>query len=207
MWIKDAKCKEDIIQTKTAQNTSQGNADASTTTAKASDQIIYKITVTNKGLKATDYTITENLADVLQYSSLENKGGATLTKDTSGSQDTETLLVWPKVTLNPGETQTRVFSVKLQSTISPKATGTGNPNSYDCKMTNTFGNSVTINVDCPTQKQAIEQTVAQLPHTGPGENMLFAGITFAVVAFFYARSRQLKKEVRLIRRDFNSGTI
>ena len=54
---------------------------------------------------------------------------------------------------------------------------------------------------------AIEQTVTQLPHTGPGENMLFAGITFAVVAFFYARSRQLKKEVRLIRRDFNSGTI
>ena len=207
LWIKDAKCKEDIIQTKTAQNTSQGNADASTTTAKASDQIIYKITVTNKGLKATDYTITENLADVLQYASLENKGGATLTKDTSGSQDTETLLVWPKITLKPGETQTRVFSVKLQSTISPKATGTGNPNSYDCKMTNTFGNSVTINVDCPAQKQAIEQTVAQLPHTGPGENMLFAGITFAVVAFFYARSRQLKKEVRLIRRDFNSGTI
>ena len=37
--------------------------------------------------------------------------------------------------------------------------------------------------------------------------MIFAGVVFAVVAYFYARSRQMKKEVRLIRRDLNAGTI
>jgi hypothetical protein len=29
----------------------------------------------------------------------------------------------------------------------------------------------------------------------------------AVVVFFYARSRQLGKEVRLVRKEFNSGVI
>ena len=207
IWVKDDKCSAEIVQTKTAQNSSQNNTDASTVTAKASDQIIYKINVTNRGLRETEYTIQENLADVLEYASLENPGGGTLTDDTSSTQTTtKTLLVWPKVTLKPGETQTRVFTVKLASSIATKATGTGNPNSYDCTMTNAFGNTISIPVDCPVQKQ-VQTVVAELPHTGPGENIVFASVLFAVVAFFYARSRQLKKEVRLIRRDFNAGTI
>lgn len=207
LWIKDSKCKEDIVQTKTAQNASQNDADATTVTAKSSDRIIYKITVTNKGLDSSKYTIKEDLTDVLQYATIDNNGGGTLTKDTSGSQDTDTLLTWPEITLKPGESQTRIFSVKLLDTIPAKPTGTSDPSSYDCKMVNTFGNSVSIDVECPVQKQIVEQTVAELPHTGPNENMIFAGILFAIVTFFYARSRQLKKEVRLIRRDFNAGTI
>ena len=137
-------------------------------------RIVYKINVTNKGLKATEYTIKEDLADVLQYASLENTGGGTLTDDNSSDGiATKTLLTWPKVTLKPGETQTRIFSVKLASTIAAKGAGTGNPNSYDCVMTNTFGNTVNVNVDCPVQKK-VESVVAQLPHTGPNENIAFA---------------------------------
>lgn len=86
-------------------------------------------------------------------------------------------------------------------------TGVSDRSSYDCKMINTFGNSVSINIDCPVQKQVVERTVAELPHTGPRENMIFAGVIFSIVAYFYARSRQVKKEVRLIRRDLNAGTI
>ncbi|TWP20525.1 hypothetical protein EUA66_04625, partial [TM7 phylum sp. oral taxon 349] len=92
-------------------------ADATTIAAKATDQIVYKINVTNKGLKATEYTIKEDLADVLQYASLENTGGGMLIDDNSSDGiATKTLLTWPKVTLKPGETQTRIFSVKLAST-------------------------------------------------------------------------------------------
>ena len=77
----------------------------------------------------------------------------------------------------------------------------------DGRLDNTFGNNTSINVDCPPEKQIVEQTVGQLPHTGPRENMIFAGIVFAVVVYFYTRSRQVKKEIRLIRRDLNAGTI
>lgn len=74
-------------------------------------------------------------------------------------------------------------------------------------MINDFaGNSTTVNIDCPAPK-VVEQVVTQLPHTGASANMIFAGIVAAIVAYFYARSRQLKKEVRLIRRDLNAGTI
>jgi len=37
--------------------------------------------------------------------------------------------------------------------------------------------------------------------------MIFAGIVASVVTFFYFRSRQLNKEVRLIRKDAIAGTL
>jgi hypothetical protein len=42
---------------------------------------------------------------------------------------------------------------------------------------------------------------------GVGHDLLFGGIVAAVVVYFYARSRQLGKEVRLVRREFNAGTL
>jgi hypothetical protein len=86
------------------------------------------------------------------------------------------------------------------------AQGVSDTTSYDCTIVNVYGNDVTVKVDCPAPK-VVEQTVNQLPHTGPTENMIFAGIVLAVVVYFYARSKQLNKEVRLIRRDFNAGLI
>ena len=73
-------------------------------------------------------------------------------------------------------------------------------------MTNAFGNTVDVPVACETPK-LIEQTTQELPKTGPGENLLFAGVVGSVVTFFWARSRQLGREVKLIRKDFNMGTI
>ena len=67
---------------------------------------------------------------------------------------------------------------------------------------------INVPVNCPAAKEIVEQTVVkQLPSTGPGENMLFAGGLLVIVTFFWARSRQLGKEVRLVRKDFSSGTI
>jgi hypothetical protein len=37
--------------------------------------------------------------------------------------------------------------------------------------------------------------------------MIAAGAVLALVVYFYARARQMKKEVRLIRKDLNAGTI
>ena len=73
-------------------------------------------------------------------------------------------------------------------------------------MTNAFGNTVNIPVACETPK-LVEGVTQELPKTGPGENLLFAGMVGTVVTFFWARSRQLGREVKLIRKDFNMGTI
>ena len=197
VWVKDEKCSASVIETKTANNQSQ-NGNAIDTTAKPSDRIIYSINVENKGLAPATVTIQEQLDDVLEYATVINNGSGNLA---------DGVLTWPAITLKPGEKQTRMFTVQVLEKIPAMGRGVSDPSSYDCKMTNTFGNSVNINIECPVEKLIVEQTTAELPHTGPTENMVIAGGLLAVVAYFYARSRQIKKEVRLIRRDFNAGTI
>lgn len=200
IWIKDEKCSGSVLQTKVARNVTQGDVDATKTAAKALDQITYTLNIQNVGKAPIDVPIVENLADVLEYATLSEPG--------DGKYDSaEKTLTWPTVSLKPGEKQSRIFTVRMMETIPAMNQGTSNKTSYDCKMTNTFGNAIDVGVECPVQKQFVEQTAAELPHTGPRENMIFAVIVFSIVTYFYARSRQLKKEVRLIRRDFNAGTI
>lgn len=194
-----ADCVPAVAESKEAINITNDGKDATTVVASANDVIKYTITVTNLGKVDADADFVERLDDVLEYAALADKGG--------GEFDNETqTLSWPSVTLEPGESQSRIFTVKLASTIPAGAEGVSDQASYDCTMINTFGNATEIDVDCPVVK-GVETTVKQLPTTGPTANVIFAGILLAVVAYFYARSRQLKTEVRLIRRDLNSGHL
>lgn len=199
LWIKDEKCAASVVNTKNANNSTQG-IDAVKTTAKSGDKIVYTLNIQNAGKAEADVTVSENLTDVTEYAQVIDLGGGTYNAETK-------TLSWPSFKLAPGKSQTRMFTVQVAETIPAMGTGVSDRTSYDCRMDNAFGNMVSINVDCPIQKQVVEQTVAELPHTGPRENMIFAGVVLAVVAYFYARSRQMKKEVRLIRRDLNAGTI
>lgn len=200
IWIKDAACESDLILSKTATNMTNGDVDATTIVAQASDKIAYTVKVENKGLLPTSASLEERLEDVLQYSSLIDAGGGVFSPTTS-------TLTWPTVELKAGEKQSRTFVIQLQSDIAATNTGTSDGTSYDCVMTNTFGNSIDISVNCPIQKVIVEQIVKELPQTGPRENLIFAGVLLSVVVYFYARTRQTNKEVRLIRRDLNAGTI
>lgn len=199
LWVKDEDCRAKIIATKTAKNLTQNLNDASTAVVNESDKIQYTLTVKNVGNLVTEAPIVENLGDVLEYAQLVDNGGGTLNEKTD-------VLSWSPVVLKPNESQTRAFLVQLVDTIPTTPQGQSDKISYDCRLTNTFGNTVNINVNCPTEK-LIETVVAELPQTGARENLIFAGVILSIVTFFYARARQMKKEVRLIRRDLNSGTI
>jgi len=200
IWVKDEACEANIIMTKSSINMTNGNVDASTVTARSNDKISFTIVSQNKGLASESVTMSENLSDVLEYSTLIDKGGGIFDENTK-------TLSWPAFTLTPGQKQSRTIAVQMLSKIPSTNTGTSNSDSYDCKMINTFGNSVSVNVECAPEKVIVEQVVSELPTTGPRENMIFAGILLAVVVYFYARSRQLGTEVRLIRRNLNTGTI
>lgn len=189
-----------VVVSKTAANITQGNVDATKTTANASDRISFTLTAENKGGTAKDFIFSDTLGDVLEYAKLVDNGGGTFNDQTK-------TLTWPAVSLGAGQKEIRTFTVGVLSEIPATPQGVSDVNSYDCKMQNTFYEAyVTINVNCPAPK-VIEQVVPELPHTGPTENMLFAGLVFAIVTYFYMRSRQLGTEVRLIRRDVNGGTI
>lgn len=188
-----------LVLSKTATNVSQGNVVASTVAAKESDKISYTLTVKNTGGTAKATTIKDSLGDVLEYSTLIDKGGGTF-------DETKKVLSWPEVSIAPGTTQTRTFAIQLLKTIPATPVGQSDPDSYNCLMENMFGNGITIPVTCAPPK-VIERVTTELPKTGPAENMLFAGIVLAVVTYFFLRSRLIGKEVRLIRRDLNVGTI
>jgi hypothetical protein len=177
------------------------NTDATKVTAQGGDRIIFTMSAENTGKIDARLNFSENVTDTLEYATINYNGGSA-TSEVDGAK----VLSWGAMTLKPGEKVTRSFTVKVLDEIPSTARGTSDQGSYDCVMTNTFGTSVSIPVACQAPK-VLEATIEQLPSTGPGENMVFAGIIGSVVTFFYARSRQLAKEVRLIRKDFNSGTL
>jgi hypothetical protein len=199
IWINDHKCIPNIIKTKTATNTSQGFIDATKVNAHVNDQISYTISIKNTGLSPKSVELKESLGDVLQYANIIDEGGGKFNKTTN-------VLQWSNVTLDPKQTQTRTFVVQLLSAIPATATGLSDPTSYDCYMTNVFGNSISIKVDCPTAK-VVEQVVQELPKTGPTENMIFSGVILSIATYFYARARQTKKEVYAIRKEVSIGTF
>jgi len=184
---------------KSARNTSRGNLDATTTVARANDRIVYTLTIRNNGGSAMDATFVDHLDDVVEYATLIDNGGGTF------DQDTKTLS-WPAISLEAGARASRSYTVRLLSTIPSTPVGRSDATSYDCQMDNVFGNGTLVPVQCETPK-VVEKVVAELPRTGPGENMAFAAVVLAVVTFFYYRSKQMNKEVRLIRRDLNTGTL
>jgi uncharacterized repeat protein (TIGR01451 family) len=185
---------------KTATNISQGNVDATKVTAKENDRITFVLQAKNSGGTAKSFTFEDNIGDALEYSKLVANGGGTYNEETR-------MLSWPTISLKPGESQERTFTIQILSTIPATPTGISDPSSYDCKIENAFYTaSLYFPVTCPTPK-VVEQVTTELPKTGPTENMIFAGVVLAVVTFFYFRARQLGTEVRLIRRDINGGTF
>lgn len=199
LWYKDADCAPKVASSKEAKNLSQNNIDATTTTANASDRIQYTISVYNVGKVPATVEFKEELADTLEYATIQDNGAGTF-------DDEAKVLSWDDVVLQPGEKESRSFVVSLVDTIPSTPQGTSDRTSYDCIMTNAFGTTVNVDVNCTTPK-LVEGTIAELPKTGPGENILFAGILATTATFFYARSRTMSKEVRLIRKEFNMGTI
>lgn len=200
LWIKDEKCAPVTIRTKQAVNRTQRSVDAIATTAKPSDVVVYTITLENTGNKAESLSPVEILDDVTEYAQVKDFGGGTY-------DAAKKTLTWPKTTIEPGEKLSYSFAVQVLSSIPLVNRGVSDPSSYDCTMTNSFGNTLNVKVQCPPQKETVEQVVSELPETGPGENMIFAGVLFSVVSYFYARSRQLGKEVRVIRKNVTTGNF
>jgi uncharacterized repeat protein (TIGR01451 family) len=199
-----AGCAPDIELTKTAVNRSQNDINAISKDAKGGDIIVYTITVANKGKVAGTVALDDVLTDSLEYAQLTEPGGGSF-------DNTSKTLSWGTLTVEPGASTTRQFVMTVSNPVPAMPKNQGTPDSYDCIMSNVVRKDgegiIKVPVECPVVKEVVEQTVAELPHTGPTENMIYGGILLALVSYFYARARLMRKEVRLIRRDLNAGTI
>ncbi|HEX6462332.1 MAG TPA: hypothetical protein VFZ58_03610 [Candidatus Saccharimonadales bacterium] len=202
IWYKDEKCKPEYEASKTVANLTQNKSNANDTTANPNDKLQYTLKVKNTGKDSGSYVMRENLADVIEYADVTDAAGGILEKDANGTD----IMTWPTASIKPGQIITKVITVQLKKDVPASPQNVGNPESYNCKMTNSFGNTTNVMVACPPEK-LIENTVKQLPATGPTENVIFSGIILTVVVYFYARSQQINKEVRIVRKEFAAGTI
>ena len=187
-----------IKKTLSVINITQG-ASATSQTAQPLDKLSYTLTTQNSGKTIAQAPISLNLTDALEYSTLIDDGGGVL-------DPTAKTLSWPVTKINPGASEERTFALQIMSQIPSMPTGTSNTSSYDCVMSATFGTNNQINVSCPFIK-GVESIIGDLPATGFIANIVFSSTLLAIVTYFYLRTRQMKKEIRLIRHNLNTGTM
>lgn len=186
------------IFSQSAYNDTQ-NKNATDIVAQASDKITYTFTAKNPTQNQIQSDFKVHVSDILEYAQIIaiNDGGI-INKDRTAVQ-------WSQIQLQPGESKTHTITAKVLHDIPATSQGYSNPNSYDCVATTVFSSVLEITIQCPAPK-IIESLIAALPK--PTILTAIAEASFALIAaFLYFRSRQLKEEVRLIRRDINTGSI
>lgn len=199
LWASDPRCNTDIVKIQNATNISQGFIPASSTVATPGDNISYTIVIKNNGDQTKMVKIEDSLSDILEYAYISDAGGGNFNPDSM-------VLSWPDASLSPHSEQSRTFIVNVLDSIPSTTRGTSDRTSYDCVISNIFGNSINIKLSCPAIK-IVEQIIDQLPTIGPIENIAFAAIALSITTYFYARARQTKKEIKVIRHDATTGLI
>ena len=190
--------KQGLKLSTSAVNINQGFIDATKVTNKPQEQISYTISIENTSQNLVSTDITNNLSDILEYADLIDNGGGYLSKNS--------ILAWPQSNFEPGSLQTRTFVVKLLKDIPATAGGKNNFRSYDCKLTNIFGNTLNVNIECPIPKLA-EQIISSLPRISSITSTIVLAAILLLCAYFYMRAKLIREEVKIIRKDINSGAI
>lgn len=188
-----------ISNSKKVKNVTQKTEYDSSTKAKAGDILEYALTVNNSGnIEQTDYVIQpDTVADILEYADISSHAGANYDQTTQK-------LSWPAMNIPAGGSVTKTFQVTMKSPVPTTAPSQSDPLSFDYKLTNFYGNEVTVNVDKPIPAQ-VQQTATKLPKTGAGSSLFITFLLVCLVGFFYTRSSILAKEIDAVRYEYSRG--
>lgn len=201
--IKPEDGKPLLRPSKTAKNITQKLEDASSKKAAAGDVIEYALTTKNYGdgdSKDTQLD-SEDLSDVLQYATLDTN---TLM---GGVFDLKTnVLSWRgKITIKAGQSITKTFRVTIKNPIPESSTPPANQDSYDYVLTNTYGNTIKIELPKSVPKITEQVTTKSLPNTGPGTSLIAGFSMTLVIGYFFARSRLLGQELDIVKHEYASS--
>jgi hypothetical protein len=171
-------------------------ATADKTTAKSSDVIEYTLKTSNTGDGTQkNYAVVEDLTDIMEYATVTNTGGGAMQGNS---------LVWPAIDISGRTTVTKTFQITVKDPVPATARTSSDAKSFDLCMDNVYGDLVHICVAAPPVKQ-VEVVSESLPQTGPGLGIGVVAGFIALLAYFYARNRQLQTEVSILRVDHNPG--
>ncbi len=188
---------EPISKSKTVANVTQDltGKRAEDSVVRAGDELVYTLRVSNnQDYDRNNIDISDYIGDILDYAELDithlQSQGGTFSED-------ENVLSWSDLTVPANGYVEKQFKVTLKDPIPSTNQPSRVSATYDCHISNEFGNQVGIKVDCPAVKG-----LETLPNTGPGTSLAVIGGATAVIGYFFSRSRLLAKETALIRRDF-----
>lgn len=178
----------------TAVNVSQGGVDAETTRAQPGDRVAYTIKTS-----VTQGDLQLPITDILEYADIVDGGG-------SFFDTTNQTLTWFNIATPASETTTRTFTVKIMDSIPLTAQGVSNTSSFDCIVSAVSNNAVHITIVCPPLKQ-LELAIKGLPTISRVLSLSITGGLLLLSLYLYTRSRQLHKEIRIIRTKINTGVF
>lgn len=162
---------------------------------RAGDILEYTlVTINSQNYERQNVDIVDYIGDVLDYAEIDI---ATLEAE-GGEFDSETnKVLWRNITIPANAQIETTFRVQMLDPIPATNRPSNLGGDFDCSITNVYGDSTTLSVQCPVVKG-----IETLPNTGPGTSLFgVIGIT-SVGGYFFARSRLLGKELQIIRSDY-----
>jgi len=187
---------------KKASNETQNIDDANNTVAKPGDVVTYTLMVKNDNPREfKDFVVEEPISDILEYADIVDLHG--------GEQETIdgiAIVRWPETDIPANGTIEKQLTIRIKDPLPKTNTPSSDPSSYDMMLTNVYGNKVNIKLP-PNVPKTTEQVVTNLPNTGPAENIAIATSLTVFVGYFFARTRLMKKELDIVRSEYNTGGI
>lgn len=163
-----------VVLSKSAFNNTK-NVDATSVPANKEDFITYTLTATNNGNgMGSNFVFSDDLTNVLNYASMVSLNGGTMNGQT---------ITWPAVNIAANSSVKESFEVRVNFTL---------PASYNnLQLVNTFGNTVTIQINNPT----VITPVITSPKTGPAEETAYSVgfATLLTLGFYLARKKLFRK--------------
>ncbi len=183
--------------TKTVKNITQnleGN-DAIDSVVRAGDIIEYTLITANSNSKdKKGFDVVDYVGDVLEYTDLDLNF---LSAQGGTFNDTTKQVVWSNQTLPAHGQLEKRFRVVAKNPIPSTNSPTPASTSYDCKISNKYGDEISMTVECPVMK-----TVEELPNTGPGTTVAIAFTVTTISGYFLARNNLLAKELKIVKKNY-----
>jgi len=184
-------------QQKTVENITKDlvGADALNSKVSPGDVLEYTLfTLNSQNYERTGVEVSDYIGDILDYATLDLEALAA----EGGRFDEDTnKVIWEGVVIPAKSKIGNTFRVQLLNPIPATNQPSAVSTDYDCVISNSYGNDINLNVQCPLVKG-----IETIPNTGPGTSLLMIGGATMVVGYFFARSRLLSKEIDIIRTDF-----
>lgn len=186
-----------LVQAKTIRNKTLNTIESVSVRANPGDLITYVLTTTNNGpQKVSDYNISDNISDILDYGEVVDLDGGWL--------DHKGLVTWPPQDIEAKTAVSHTIQIKIKNPLPHTPISSTDPGHFDLNLTNFYGNATNVKLSKGVIK-TIEALSTQLHDMGARLGiMLSFGLTLLTL-YAHAHSRLLIKEIKLVRHEHAHG--